>query len=69
MLYTNSFKEKKIKITKQTYNLIKKINEHIIIFHPMQHLNIKEKIQKIKIKAEDKDKESRKGSINKKDKD
>ena len=31
IIYANSFKEKKIKITKQTYNLIKKINEYIII--------------------------------------
>ena len=31
IIYDNSFKEKKIKITKQTYNLIKKINEYIII--------------------------------------
>ena len=31
IIYVNSFKEKKIKISKQTYNLIKKINEYIII--------------------------------------
>jgi glycosyltransferase involved in cell wall biosynthesis len=31
IIYDNSFKEKKNKITKQTYKLIKKINEYIII--------------------------------------
>ena len=31
IIYDNSCKEKKIKITKQTYKLIKKINEYIII--------------------------------------